>query len=78
MAKGTKAFCFSDVIQKHKLPFILLAAFLTLAALTALVRLAWAWFAGAEYPSITVTEQNGVYDLTGITDLDKTVIRLVP
>jgi len=78
MAEEPKTFRFSKVIQKHKLPAILLAALLTLAALTVLVRLAWAWFAGAEYPSVTVTEQNGVYDLTGITDLDKTVIRLFP
>ncbi len=65
-----------NFIDKHRLPVILLAALLTLAALTALVRLPW--FAGAEPPSVTVAEQNGVYDLTGIADIDGTLIHLSP
>lgn len=58
------------IIQKHTLPFILLAALLTVAALTVL-----AHFPAAQ-EKVTVTEQNGVYDLTGITDLENTAIRL--
>ncbi|WP_242864206.1 sensor histidine kinase [Anaerotignum neopropionicum] len=36
------------------------------------------WFPGAVPKSITVTEQNGIYDLSNITDLEKTVIKLAP
>ncbi|SCL91833.1 sensor histidine kinase [Sporanaerobacter sp. PP17-6a] len=51
---------------------VILAAFLTVLALMVLVRL-------PENPeSVTVTEQNSVYDLTGITNSDVTLIRLAP
>lgn len=55
-----------NFIYKHKLLNVILAAFLTVLALMVLVRL-------PENPeSVTVTEQNSVYDLTGITNSDVT------
>ncbi|MBN7772263.1 sensor histidine kinase [Clostridium aminobutyricum] len=51
---------------------ILTAALVTVLALMLLVR-------PPEGPeSVTVTEQNGVYDLSGLADLDGTLIRLAP
>ncbi|MEA4848711.1 MAG: histidine kinase, partial [Clostridiaceae bacterium] len=64
------------LIQKHRLTSLLLAAFLTVAALMALVRLPW--FTGEEAQSVSIAEKNGVYDLTGIGNLDGTVFRLTP
>ncbi len=72
MEKGNTRFHFPGIIQKHKLSFILLAAFLTVAALMVLVRFS------AAPEKITVTEQNGVYDLTGIANLDGSAVRLSP
>lgn len=65
-----------NIIYKHKLLSIIFAAFFTTAILLALV--SKPWFPG-DYPkSITVTEQNGIYDLSGMIDLEKTVIKLAP
>lgn len=65
-----------NIIYKHKLLSIILAALFTMAALMALVSLTW--FPGESPKSITIMEQNGIYDLSGITDLEKTVIKLAP
>lgn len=65
-----------SIVYHHKLLSVVLAAFLTTAALTALVSLPW--FAKKAPESVTIAEQDGVYDLTGITDFDGTVIRLAP
>ena len=65
-----------EFIHHHKLLFILLAALLTTAVLTALVSLSLQ--TGKAQSIITLTEQNGVYDLTNIPDLEKTVVRIVP
>lgn len=56
--------------------FILSAAFLTTAALTVLSSLTS--FIGEAPKRITVAEQNGIYDLTGMNNLNKTIIRLAP
>ena len=64
------------IMHKHKLLTIVLAAFLTVTALSVLVRLKW--FAGWSPKIITVAEQNGIYDLTGLEDLNGTVISLAP
>ncbi len=64
------------IIYRYRLLSIVLAAFLTTAALTALVSLDW--LTGEAQKSVTVTEQNGIYDLTGISNLEKTVIKLAP
>lgn len=69
-------FRIKNIVYKHRLLTILLVAFLTTAVLIALVHLTW--FPGDTPQSITVTEQNGIYDLSSITDLEKTVIKLVP
>lgn len=59
-------------MKRHRLPLILTAALLTVLALMLLVRI-------PQNPeSITVTEQNGVYDLTGVIGADSPVIRLAP
>ncbi|MGX8701653.1 sensor histidine kinase [Caproiciproducens sp.] len=56
--------------EKIKLPSILLAAILTVLAMMALVR-------PPETPeAVTIAEQNGVYGLSGIADLDKTPVLL--
>jgi signal transduction histidine kinase len=55
---------------------IVLASALTLIALTALVRLPD--ILSEEPKTITVTEQNGVYDLTGIANLDEITVILSP
>lgn len=54
----------------------MLAALLTTAALAVLVSLDWQ--TGEAQKVITVTEQNGVYDLTGIPVTEETVVRLSP
>lgn len=65
-----------NIIYENKLLSIVLAAFLATAALVLLVSLPW--FTGGASKSITVTEQNGIYDLSGISNLEKAVIRLPP
>lgn len=60
------------MLGRHKLSSILLSALLTVAALMLFVRLPNA------PEGVTVAEQNGVYDLTGITDLNTSFIRLTP
>jgi signal transduction histidine kinase len=65
-----------EIIYKHRLLSIILAAFFTTVALTALVSLDR--LTGENEESITVMEQNGFYDLTEISDLGKTVIKLAP
>lgn len=61
-----------NFIHKHKLLAVMFAALLTVLALMLLVRL-------PDMPeSITVSEQNGRYDLRKITDLSNSVIRLLP
>ncbi|MEL1134539.1 sensor histidine kinase [Desulfitobacterium sp. THU1] len=54
----------------------MLAALLTSAVLTALASLDWR--TGEKQKIITLTEQNGVYDLNGIPDFEKAVVRLSP
>lgn len=76
MADRNKFLQFFDMIQKHRLPAILLAAFLTLAVLMELVRLPA--MTGGESQSIVLTEEKGSYDLTGIADLEDAKVRLIP
>lgn len=64
------------LIEKHRLLSIVMAAFFTTAALTALVSLNG--LKGENQESITVMEQNGFYDLTDISDFAGTVIKLTP
>ncbi|WP_334105236.1 sensor histidine kinase [Muricomes intestini] len=63
-------------MYKNRLLFIILAALLTTLVLTAVARLNWR--IGESQKIITITEQNGIYDLTGIPDLEKTVVKLSP
>lgn len=58
--------------QNNMLLYVLLAAFLTVLALMVLVRFP----KGSKM--VTVTQQNGVYDLTGITDFKTGFINLLP
>lgn len=60
------------LIHKHKLAAVLLTALVTVLLLMALVRL----YERTE--DTTVTEHNGVYDLTGITGLSTAAVRLMP
>lgn len=61
---------------EYRLPMLLIAAAFTLIALMVLVRIPG--LAGESPSRVTVTEQNGVYDLSGIPDLEKTVVSLAP
>lgn len=76
LSTGKEVLHIKKIIYKHRLLFIVLAAFFTTAALTALVSLDR--LTGENQKSITVMEQNGCYDLTDISDLGKTVIKLAP
>ena len=76
MRERIRSLSFLGTVQRYRLLYIMLAACLTMAALMVVVRLPW--FAGEENKSITVTEQDGVYDLTGVTDWEGSVIRLAP
>ncbi|SMP66586.1 HAMP domain-containing sensor histidine kinase [Anoxynatronum buryatiense] len=68
-----------SMIYKHKLLAIVLAALLTTAALTALANLtSLTWLTGEALNNVVISERDGIYDLTGITSFDKTVIRLAP
>lgn len=60
------------IVGRHKLPLILLAAFLTVIGLMVFVRIP------AESESHTITEKNGIYDLTGALDSGVSVICLAP
>jgi len=64
-----------NIIYNHKLLFILVVASFAVAILIYLVNLNL--FTEEAFQNIIVTEQNGIYDLTGITESEKTVIRLV-
>lgn len=66
----------NKVIFQHRLLFIILAAILTTVVLAVLSNLAW--FIWGTPNSITVTDQNGSYNLSGINILDDTVIKLAP
>lgn len=59
-------------IYNHKLLSIISAALLTVAVLTALVGLT-----EDTQKSITITEQNGIYDLTDISNPEKMLIKLL-
>ena len=61
--------------NRHRLLFILVSSLIMVFAMTLLVRLPKSR-EGME--GITVTEYNGVYDLTGISNLDKKVVHLGP
>lgn len=65
-----------NIIYKYKMLSIILAALFTTVALVALVSMTR--FPGEPPKSITVTDQNGIYDLSRITDVEKTVIKLAP
>ncbi len=54
----------------------MLAVLLTMAALAVLIKVSW--FTAEAPASVTVMEQDGVYDLTGIDDWNATVVRLAP
>lgn len=63
-----------NIIYNHKLLSIVLVALLTTAALTSMP-----WFTGeAALNYVVISEKNGIYDLTGITSLETSVIRLAP
>lgn len=74
--RGKEVLHIKKIIYKHSLLSVVLAAFFTTAALTALVSLDG--LTGKNQKSIAVMEQNGFYDLTDISDLGKTVIKLAP
>ena len=63
-------------IYKHKLLSIIVAAFFTILALMALA--SKTLLPGESPKVIAVTEQNGIYDLSHITGLEKTVVKLAP
>lgn len=63
-------------IKKHDLLLVLLAAFLTLAALMKLVRLPL--MHGEDLQDMVVAEQEGSYDLTGIENLKDQKVLLLP
>lgn len=65
-----------NIIFSHKLLSIVFVAFLIMVALTVLV--SQPLFTGATTESHIVTEENGIYDLTGMNNSEKTVIKLVP
>ena len=65
-----------EIIRKHKLLSIILAAFFTTVALTVLVNMVR--LTGKNIESITVTEKDGLYDLTDINDFETTVVKLAP
>ncbi len=74
-----KALRIKNWVQSHQLLCILLAAVFTmivLTALTALINLPW--LVEETSKIMTVTEQNGVYDLAGIIKSDAPIIRLAP
>ena len=68
--------CIKNLIEKHKLLPVLLAALLTAAVLAALVKLTGT--IGPRLNCVTVAEQKGVYDLTDIGDLEGTIALLTP
>ncbi len=76
MGEKTKFMRIWNTIQRYRLLLIMLAACLTIAALMTLVRVPWA--TEKEIKNIIITEQDGIYDLTGITDWETFVARLEP
>lgn len=60
------------MFRRHKLASILLSAALTVAALMLVVRLT------NPQEGLTITEQNGVYDLTEIANLNTSAVLLTP
>lgn len=65
-----------NLLRRHALASILLSAALTVAALTLLARLPD--MLRNQPDIVTVTEQAGTYDLTGIMDWDQTAVILPP
>ena len=65
-----------NLLKKHKLVIIVISALLTTFALMLLVRLPG--MVNSEPKSVTVEEENGVYDLTGISDWEETTVTLPP
>ena len=63
-----------NLLKKHKLVIIVISALLTTFALMLLVRLPG--MVNSEPKSVTVEEENGVYDLTGISDWEETTVTL--
>ncbi len=63
---------FTGILHRHKLLFILSAALLTVSLMMLLVRLS------APSENVMIMEQGGIYDLSGITDMDRTQFRLAP
>lgn len=61
-----------NLIYKHKLVAVLLAALFTVLVLMVLVRIP------EQAKHLTVTEENGVYDLTQIMDRSTSALRLTP
>ncbi len=62
------------MLRRHRLAFILLAAVLTTVALMLLVRVPD--MLGGTPKGVMVSEQAGVYDLTGVTEWTNTVVHL--
>lgn len=75
MAEKAKPFSLFEILQKYELWFIILAAVLTVAGLMLALRLP-NWMSAQN--RVTVSEHNGIYDLTSVADLDKTMINLSP
>ena len=65
-----------NIMKQHKLLSIILTALLTTTALTVLSNLTWVF--GEVPDSVVISERNGFYDLTGITSLETSVVRLTP
>ncbi|WP_312815212.1 hypothetical protein [Sedimentibacter sp.] len=63
-------------IYNHKLLSVISAALLTVAVLTVLVN--FNFLKNEPQKSINVTEQDGIYDLTDISSLEQTIIKLAP
>lgn len=76
MREYTKIARILNTIQRYRLLVIMLAACLSMAVLMVLVRVPW--FTEKEIKSIVIAERDGIYDLTGITDWEDTLVRLGP
>ena len=65
-----------NLLKTHKLVIIVISALLTSFALMLLVRLPG--MVNSEPKSVTIEEETGVYDLTGISDWEETTVTLPP
>lgn len=65
-----------NFIYSHRLLAIVLAAFITTVVLMMMLR--FLWFRITVPESIIITEENGIYDLTGINNPDEKLVRLPP